>query len=124
MSTIAVVHRPIARGVFRGEWPAGIASGDVGIGFGAPMHPIKTVEASGTFSSTSIAIEGSNDSTDGVDGTWEPLHVAGTGAALAFTTAGAQRIAENPLWVRPNATGGSGSGLTVTILAATHGYLA
>lgn len=80
-----------------------------GVGVRNPLEADKTVQVTGTFgASASIAMQGSNDSTNGVDGTWFGLEGPGD-SAIALTAAGGDVIKENTAWIRPALTNGDGS---------------
>lgn len=70
----------------------------------------KTVQVFGTFGGATLTIQGSNDGGT----TWATLHDA-QGTDLAFTAAGMELIAENPLLIRPLLSGGAGSDVDVFI---------
>jgi hypothetical protein len=90
-------------------WETLTTTNPTGIGIKNPIQADKTVQVTGTFGgSASIAIQGSNDSTDGSDGTWFSLEGPGD-SVLAFTAAGGDVIKENPIWMRPLLSSGNGS---------------
>jgi hypothetical protein len=93
----------------------------VGVGVRYPAYADKTVQLTGTLSGgTPIwTMEGSNDSTNGVDGTWGALK-ASDGNTVALNVIGEiDLIAPNSIWIRPNrVSGGDGStSLNVYLLA-------
>ncbi len=118
MATIAVVATKIHREVQKWLWET-MGNDDVGgpanANHGAPSFPDKTVQVTGTIGSATITIEGSNDGS-----VWVTLSDP-SGSPLSFTSAGLSTILENPLEIRPQTIGGSGTDVDVTIIA--HGTL-
>lgn len=123
-------HTPVVAGVnttihSRGKgsleilWETLTDTNEVGLGVISSHFGDKTIQLTGTFTTTTALIEGSNDSTNGVDGVWETL-VDPQGNALSFTAAGIETILENPKWIRPrlSASGGS-SDVDITLIAST-----
>ena len=85
------------------EWAGFAASGDVGTAVQYENLTDRTVQITGTFTgSPTIVIEGSNDGTN-----YETL-TDPQGNALSFTAAGLEAISENPKYIRPRATAGTG----------------
>lgn len=72
-----------------------------------PGLPDRAVQVFGNFGGASILLEGSNDNSN-----WAQLHDP-TGADLIFTAAGIAAVLENPLYIRPNVSGGAGVDVTV-----------
>jgi hypothetical protein len=90
-------------------WETLNTTNPTGVGIKNPFEGDKTVQCIGNFAgSASIAIQGSNDSTTGSDGTWFSLEGPGD-SVLAFTAAGGDVIKENPIWIRPLLSSGNGS---------------
>lgn len=80
--------------------------GSVGKGLRLPSFPDKTVVIRGTFGTGgTLIMEGSNNSTDGLDGNWIQLADV-QGNALSKTASAIEVIQENPLWIRPRVTAG------------------
>lgn len=78
--------------------------------------PDRTVTYEGTFGGVTVALEGSNNSTDGVDGTWLPM-TDPQGNAIQKTAAAVESVMEAPEWIRPKTTGGDGTtAITVRIV--------
>lgn len=96
------------KGGIRAFWETITSANTQGVGVLFSHFSDKVVQLTGTFTATTMLIEGSNDSTDGVDGTWETL-VDPQGNALSFTAAGIEQILENPKWIRPRASASGGS---------------
>ena len=76
-----------------------------------PFKSDKTVSVTGTFGTATVVIQGSNDGTN-----WFTLTDAAD-AALSFTAAGLSEILENPLYIRPSASGGTGQDVDIIITA-------
>lgn len=87
---------------------------------GAPVHcggvePV-SVQVTGNFgTSGQCDIEGSNDGTN-----WVTLTDEG-GTPIEFTAAGLVGIRENPRYIRPNISAGSGVDLDVALVMARRG---
>ena len=90
-------------------WPA-LAGTDDGSPFRVPSSADLTFQVVGTFGGATCTLQGSNNGTD-----WHALTQRGGTAGMAYTSAASHACNENPLFVRPNITGGSGSALTVTL---------
>jgi len=76
-------------------------------------YPDKTIEIIGTWGGATAVIEGSNDGTN-----WNTLNDI-EGEPLSFTEdSGFKLVLENPLYVRPSTSGGTGTDLDVTIVAS------
>ncbi len=88
-----------------------------GIGAQVLDFPDKTVHITGNFGGAAIAIEGSNNSTNGIDGDWKIL-TDPQGTTLSKTQESVESIREDPLWIRPNVTGGAAVDVDVTIIAS------
>lgn len=116
MSTITPVQAgdPTVAGVKLVTWTMGNA--DTGIGVKTADFADKTISATGTFGGATIVVSGSNDSTNGTDGTWTTINDA-TQAALSKTAAFLLTILENPLWIRVVTSGGSGTTITAILVA-------
>jgi hypothetical protein len=75
----------------------------------------RTVQVEGTFAGATVAVQGSNDSTTGLDGNFRDLNDP-VGVALHFTAQAIKQTMEATLWIKPSTSGGSGSSLTVTAM--------
>lgn len=105
------------------EW-AGLDNGDTGKPEKFGKFDDKTIHIfhpSGTaFGSTSVALEGSLDQradpdhVDHANARWFTIEDSG-GVDIALTSTDGRLAGANPLWVRPNLTGGTGTGITVSI---------
>jgi len=116
MATIAQVRTPLTRDnkAVKIFWETLVGTDD-----GAPLtpdqgslsFPRKSVQITGTFDTTTIVIEGSNDGTN-----YKTL-TDGDGNALSFTAAALENIYENCGHIRPNISADGGSGdLDVTLI--------
>ena|ERR1700693_1299568 len=99
------------------EWLA-MGNTDIGIGVISSDLSDKTVQMDGSFSSATATLEGSNDSTDGTDGTWFVIRDA-TSTPLQLTSGNVFEILENPLWIRPRISGGISASINVRLNCCT-----
>lgn len=112
------------RGVAILTWSPITASG-YGTWLSAPSHPDKTVQAFGTFSgSSSLTLRGSMATTLPAASGGNPFTmVSACGAALTFTTAGAQTLLDNANYVQVYSSGAmTGAGVTTTIRITCHSF--
>jgi hypothetical protein len=99
-----------------------LATGDTGVSFKFAKPTDKTYHIYGTFSGATVTLYGSNDlradplHPDHASAEWFTLTNIKTDS-IALSSAGGGVIAENPLYMKCDVTGGSGSGLTVSIIA-------
>lgn len=92
---------------------AAMAGADTGAPVRMAQYSDKTAQVIGD--ATTVAIEGSNDGS-----TFSPLtDTAGAAIALAGATDDVETILQNPLYIRPNVTGGASS--TVIVVAKATG---
>ncbi len=104
MATIRVIHENLARGNLRVHWVTPLTATDTeGQAMNAPMYATKSVAVTGTFDGATVTMQGSIDGTNYVT-----LHDQ-QGNNCAFTTAGIKNILENPPFIKPVKTGGSGA---------------
>ena len=84
-----------------------LGAGDTGKPYMMANYPDRTVHITGTFGS--VTLRGSNKAApdDATSTDWFNLTDV-QGSAITLTAAGGEVIAENPLWISPIATGGSG----------------
>lgn len=107
----------VPRGTVMISWAMG--QGDTAVGVLASHLADKTVTlTSGSFGTSTATMEGSNDSTNGTDGTWITLTDA-QGNAISKTANATEQLLENPLWIRPTYSAGSGTTLTATVKGST-----
>jgi len=92
------------------SWSLG--AGDTGKPERLANYPDKTVQITATFGSATL--RGSNKAApdDAVAGDWFNL-TDPQGNAITLTAAGGALIAQNPLWISPITTGGSGYVITI-----------
>lgn len=109
MATVANKDTNPARGVVQILWE-GVTEADTGAAVKAAQYSDKTVQVVGTFGGTTLTMQGSNDGS-----TWFSL-TDPTASAITFTSTGAKLIAENPLYIRCSASGGSGADLDVYVI--------
>jgi len=84
-------------------WTGLVNSGDLGAGLQRTDISDRSISMTGTFGAGTVVFEGSNDSVDGVGGTWFTLS-SPSGAALSFTAPGLLQVTEATAWVRPHCT--------------------
>lgn len=96
----------------RVTWAA-MAAGDTGDPISLPGAPDATVQVVGTFSGSTVTLEGSLEKTPV---NWFPLSNQAD-SNIAFTAPGGEFIQQVVTWIRPSAAGGTGTGLIVTLLA-------
>lgn len=95
------------------------AGGTTGIGVGVKRSDLadRTVQFTGTFNTTTIILEGSNDSTTGSDGTWGQLSTPQGTAISATAAAGPTQVTEACLWIRPRVSVGTGGSHNAIVCA-------
>lgn len=93
----------------------GLASGDTGAPLKMPKFSDRTIHVFGTFGASGNGIlEGSNDprvETDPNNADWQPLTDPQGNALNTITAARLEQVMENPLYIRPRASG-TGPSLT------------
>lgn len=114
--------RRIPRGSVKVQWT--LEAGDVGRGVPVSSFPDKTIINRNTgggavYGTSTFTFKGSNNSTDGEDGTWQTL-ADKQGNAISKTADGVESVLENPLWVRPEYSAGTGTTLVAELLAETE----
>lgn len=82
---------------------------DTGTAVSIVDFPDRTVQIAGTFGAGTITMQGSNDGTN-----WSSLHDFQDNV-IALSDTSLALIAENPSYIRPIATAGSGMNVVVTI---------
>jgi len=117
MPLIAPSLNSAIKGVPRVIW-SGIAAGDTFTAFTLTQQYglAASVQVVGTFSSSTVALEVSNDGTN-----WVPARGLDT-SNITFTGAGYREFSLCAAYVRPSITGGTGSGLSVImVLRGSYG---
>lgn len=114
MATIALTNadRNSVNGAILLTWEA-LGDADSGAAYAMPFAADITVQAVGTFGSATVRLQGSND---GVN--WHNLTQKGGTTALGFTSTGLHSVNENPAYIRPHTTGGTGT--DVDVIVAIH----
>ena len=105
---IPTTDRNTAAGGVLVTWNA-MATGDSGAEFALNAAADITIQVTGTFSGSTVTFQGSNDGTN-----WHALTQRGSTTNMAFTAAANHICQEMPAFIRPNITGGTGSGFKVT----------
>lgn len=123
MATIQPVEVPssggrIEAGVATVTWATLTETNTTGQGVRVAHFADRTVQMVGTFGGAAVALQGSNDSTDGSNGTWGTL-TDPQGNNISKSAAAMSVVMENPLWVRPLVTGGSGVNVNVILVGST-----
>ena len=88
-----------------------IGDSDTCTAVAVPGYTEHSVQVTGTFSSATVIIQGSNNNTDFVT----LLDTAGN--AISMTATGLKAIAHAPLYIRPSSSGGSSSATVVTLVS-------
>jgi hypothetical protein len=113
MATInATIDRDSVPGAVLATW-TGMTTGDVGAGVPIAYAADLTGQNAGTIGGSTTTWEGSNDNIS-----WHPLTRRSVGGNMAFTVASVHTANENPAWIRPAVTGGTG--VTVKCVLAIH----
>ena len=94
------------------SWEA-LGNADDGEAYALPFSADLTAQVIGTFASATAKLQGSNDGTN-----WFDLTKRGGTSALSFTSAGGASANENPAFIRPATSGGSGT--DVDVIVAVH----
>ncbi len=100
MAVITPEEGFLQRGVLRVLWET-ITEGDSGKSIEAPYISDKTVHFFGTFGSTTMTLQGSND-----NAIWHTL-LDPLGTAISLTADGMFAVLENPRYIRPLSTAGT-----------------
>lgn len=110
MATInSTADRNSVNGAILLTWPA-LGNADDGAPYALPFAAITTFQASGTFGGATVKLQGSNDGTN-----WFDLTKAGGTSALSVTAAGGGSANENPAYIRPVSSGGTGTAVNVVV---------
>lgn len=75
-----------------------------------PRYSHRVVQIGGTFGGATAVLKGSNDNT--TYATLKDMH----GTAISTTSAALSEVAEHPLYLKPEASGGVSQSLTVQLL--------
>lgn len=86
-----------------------VSTGDVGEAVEMPMANDRSVQVVGTFATTTVVLQGSNDGTN-----WFTLSNP-QGTDISFTASGLEAVQEHVRYMRPSASGGTGTGLVVSL---------
>lgn len=114
----ATVTQPQGRSALI-TWSA-MAGTDLGVGKKVADFPDKTVSVRGTFDSATMTLKGSMNSTDGLNGTWFTL-TDPQGNNIAKTSAAIEAVMENPVWIKPDISGGGASCALIVELNCVQG---
>lgn len=94
---------------------ATMANNDTGSPMKHPKHADVTIHILGTFDSSTVVWQGSNDGSNWVTLT-DPQ-----GNSISKTAAAIETVSECPLYCRPSVTGGASTSITVIALARRNG---
>jgi hypothetical protein len=89
-----------------------LGAGDTGKPYMMANYPDRTVTITATFGSCTLRGSNKANPDDATAGDWFNL-TDPQGNAITLTAAGGELIAENPLWISPITTGGSGYVITI-----------
>lgn len=97
------------------KW-AGMAGGDTGEPVQLGSFGDKSVHVSGTIGTSAVTLQGTNE----VDGAGVPINWVGLrtpdSVAISFAALpGLVQVLENPRFIRPDVSTGTGTGITVTV---------
>lgn len=111
MATLALTSadRNSVNGAIILSWNA-LGNADDGAAYALPFAADLTFQAAGTFGGATVKLQGSNDGTN-----WFDLTKRGGTSALSVTAAGGGSANENPAYIRPITSGGTGTSVNVTI---------
>ena len=107
----------VPRGSLKIVWGPAVG-GDTATGVLVAHFADKSFAIEGTFGTSTVTIQGSNDSTNGTDGVWFGL-VDPQGPAISKTANAIEQVLENPLWIRPTFGAGTGTALNATLTCTT-----
>lgn len=113
MATInATISRDTVPGAILATW-ANMTTGDVGAGVALAYAADLSCQQSGTIGGATTTWQGSNDNVN-----WHPMTQRGSTADMSYTTASLHLAQENPAFIRPVVTGGTG--VTIKAVVAIH----
>ena len=116
-----IVHQKIrvtdpSRGAaFMVLWETLTSANAVGDAFEMPAWDVRSVQIVGTFDSSTIVLQGSNDGA-----TWATL-TDPQGTAISKTATGVEQIEEVTRYIRPSASGG-GASQDIDVYVLVTGY--
>lgn len=88
----------------------------------AMSYADRSIQVSGSgFGGSTLTVEGSNNSTNGVDGDWVTL-TDPAGAALTFTAVGLKQILQVTRYIRTKVTGGAATNIVADLVAVRKGF--
>ena len=110
MTAIAPTTTDIGNGAaYIVQW-ASVSENDTCNAVSYPLHSDKSIQVTGTFAGTSVALQGSNDGSN-----FEALNDP-TGNVIGITAAGIKAVLEDTRYIKPVLTGGTGVSVTITML--------
>lgn len=111
MATITPVVETLAKGMVKVTWE-GLTENDTAAAVPLGAFNEKCVQVLGTFGSSTVIFEGSNDGGT----TFAGLNDHATDA-ISFTSAGIAQVLETPEYVRPSASGGTSQDVDIILVA-------
>jgi hypothetical protein len=118
MATISALTTYPQRGVMRVVWSnLGGADSDVGDWQEIPAYGDKTIHVYGTFGTSTVDIEGSNE--DGTPANAVDIEDGGGTALTALAANTVVAVRDNPRKIRPVVNGGNGTGITIILECST-----
>ncbi len=113
MATRTAVQSSINSGNAQSIYWSGLAGGtaDVGDAIELPGHGAISIQVGGTFGTSTLSIQGSNDGT-----TWTTL-IDMQAANMAFAAAAFKTLRDVPRYIRPSVPSGTGTGLWALLYA-------
>lgn len=89
---------------------ASVTEADTCTAISMPEFADKSIQVTGTFGGASVALQGSNDSSN-----FAALRDPSS-TTIAITTAGIRAVLENTVQIKPVPTGGTSQSLTISVL--------
>lgn len=110
MATISKTETTSVNNTKRATW-TGMVAGDDGEAI-ATNGAETSVQVGGTFGTSTVTIQGSNDGTN-----WVNLNdKANIGSACSFTSAGIKGVLQFTKFIRPIVSAGTGTGISVILI--------
>jgi len=116
MATIVSTSKQIDKKTRAFTWAA-MGNADVGDWIQIPKDPDKVFQVFGTFGGATVVLQGTNDpNAITTPSSANPITLTDPlGNNVSFTSAGMKQVLEDPIFVRPSTSGGSGTSITVIL---------
>lgn len=124
MATITAISS-MGRDFIIATW-SGMAGGDAGLGVEMFRYIDRSAQsflsgAGAQFGTSSLFVEGSNNSTTGSDGAWNYLtDPQGTNLQLNASSGMIEAVLENPRWIRPRVGTGTASLVSISLFGVHY----